>query len=132
MPRGRPDPIPLPRSRWRVTIEVTSPAGAERRLDRETVGPLVQALRGYDAAGMIIGGRSCGAKLTVHARDLEGALAAALEAWRGAARDVGLVQWRLVRCEAVRDAGPAHEASLGTLGLAARHRSDDEGRQRLA
>lgn len=132
MPRGRPDPIPLARSRWRVTIEVTSPPDAEPRLDRASLGLLVQALRGYDAAGMITGGRSCGAKLTVHARDLEGALAAALEAWRTAARGVGLVQWRLVRCEAVRDANRIARASIGTAGLAARHRGDEEGRQRLA
>lgn len=123
MPGGRPDPIPLPRARWRVTIEVASPPDADRRLNRESLPLLIDALRGHDAAGLIAGGRSCGAKLTVHARDLEGALDAALEAWRAAARDAGLVQWRLVRCEAVRDT---------RLELSGQRYGDEEGRQRFA
>jgi hypothetical protein len=152
VPRGQSDPIPLPRSRWRVTIEVASPPDAGQ-LDRDSLRLLVQALRGHDAAGLIAAGRSCGAKLTVHARDLEGALGAALEAWRTAARDIGLVHWRVVRCEAVRDPrptpggwmGPTRPAgpmsltgpagSIGPMGSIGEQRGSDrsdEGRQRLA
>jgi hypothetical protein len=131
-----------------VTIEIASPPDAGQ-LDRDSLRLLVQALRGHDAAGLIAAGRSCGAKLTVHARDLEGALGAALEAWRTAARDIGLVHWRVVRCEAVRDprptpggwTAPTSPASLGSVGSAGQlapvreqRGSDrnDEGRQRLA
>ena len=100
---AHPDPSPLVPPRWRVTIEAAPPEGVDRRLNRESLPVLIQALRHHSAAGLIAGGSSCGAKLTVQAPDVEAALDAGLHAWRAAARDAGLVQWSLVRCEAVKD-----------------------------
>lgn len=103
---------------WRVTIEATAP-DADPHLDRQGVALLIDALRRHDAAGLIAGRSSFGAKLRAHAPDIESALGAGLQTWGSAARAAGLVQWALIRCEAVRerrnsnDAGPHPEERAG-------------------
>lgn len=122
-----PDPSPLVPPRWRVTIEAAPPEGVDRRLNRESLPLLIRALRHHSAAGLIAGGSSCGAKLTVQAPDVEAALDAGLHAWRAAARDAGLVQWSLVRCEAVKDPRKGR-----IQNEAAAQADEDSGRKRLA
>ena len=117
------DPSPPAPSSWRVTIEAAPPAGTDRRLSGERLPLLIQAIRRHDAAGLIAGGSSCGAKLTVVAPDVEAALDAGLRAWRAAARDAGLVQWCLVRCEAVHNPRKQRQSE---------HHDESQGRERLA
>jgi hypothetical protein len=125
--------------RWRVTIEAAPPVGVDRRLNRASLPVLIQALRHHSAAGLIAGGSSCGAKLTVQAPDVEAALDAGLHAWRAAARDAGLIQWSLVRCEAVKDPRRTHKQSEalevagdGAVEAAAEGATESHRRKRLA
>jgi hypothetical protein len=85
-------------------MEARLPPGAAP-LHPERLTLLISALHMHQAAGLFASsmGTSCGAKVTVQAADVESAVEAGLRAWNQAAEHAGLLQWPLVRCEAVRD-----------------------------